>query len=433
MKKLFSKFNKFQIIVLAGLAILVVGLGLYSKLSARVGNLGPKDLKVYADEIVKTCGATDKPSSSQRCYDEHVPKLLDKISMEQAFDVIKIIQDSNGGYWFCHAAGHNISAQEYRRDPSKWKDVMTRCPTGICSNGCIHGALQEHFSAESLNGTQIHELMPDLNGICEKRSNWNPTKQEQSSCYHELGHLSLYLTNSNVVQAAEICDKIGKRLDGRDYLQTCHEGIFMQIFEPREPEDFALIYSLVPLKEKLPACEKFTTGVEKGACWKIGWQEKTESFCRSFSGDLIGACFREAWVVNDDKIETADGIMDYCSYSSDTAEKRKCYNKLFYALMSKFEFDDQRVIKICVSLTDADVKGQCFANTASRMIETDKRLIDRSVSICKQAEAYGVEGKCYDELIFYSTFVFKRGSNETSQLCNLFPNPWKERCLSYKN
>jgi hypothetical protein len=203
----------------------------------------------------------------------------------------------------------------------------------------------------------------------------------------------------------------------------------MQVFEPREPDDFSLIYNIVPEKEKLAACEKYTQGIEKGACWKIGWKNKYKEFCDAFPGDVRYACFREAWVINDDKIKSAEGIINYCSYTDDPAEKKKCYNKLVYGLMATFDFDVEKMKPICSNLP-AGIKDQCFANTASRLIETDKNLIDQSLAICAYAAKLGVAGDCYDELSYYSSFLFASSSPEFTKLCNGLPTDWRAKCLT---
>ncbi|MCP6719994.1 MAG: hypothetical protein KJI72_01530 [Patescibacteria group bacterium] len=383
-------------------------------------------LEEHADRMIEKC---KKAGSNQRCYDEEIPHLMDFISMKEAFEVTKIIQEKDPTYWFCHELGHNLSEKEYAKDPAKWKDVVTSCPVGMCSNGCVHGAIQRHFIAASLDNTQLQELLPVVESLCERRTNWNPTPLEQASCYHELGHLSHYLTDTNIPKSKELCDTIALKEDGRNYLQTCYEGMFMQLFEPREPEDFALIYNIVPYKEKLGVCEQYTSGVEKGACWKIGWLGKEKEFCNQFTGEIRGACFREAWVIQDEKIETPEGIVEYCNYSDDPTEKRKCYNKLYYSLMAKFEFDEERMKPICMGLPRA-LQGQCFANTASRMIETDKRLVEKALSMCAFAATLGVERECYGELAHYATFALHAQSDESLSLCNSLPEPWSTSCLS---
>lgn len=388
------------------------------------------NLLTISNEIIEVCS---KEKSRQACYDKKIPLIMDDgVSMEDSFEVVKLIQNKDNGYWFCHAVAHSLSKKEYFKDVTKWRDIMTRVPLGICSNGGLHGALQAHFSSEALNGVQIEEVMPQLQTICEKRVNWQPTQQQQSSCYHELGHLSMYLTGGNVVNAGKICDVVSWRNDGRNYLQTCNEGIFMQVFEPREPDDFGLIYNLIPEKEKLSACEKYTDGLEKGGCWKGGWTNSYKNFCNQFSGDLRLACFREAWVIESEWMDTAEEVVDYCSYSEDMTEKTKCYNKLFYGLMSSDNFDTKRVKSICLALP-REIKEQCFANMASRLIETDKRLISESVAICEEAETLGVSSKCYIELIHYASFVFIHGSEDFTKLCSALPEIWKNDCFKTNN
>lgn len=416
-RKIFHNYSAINLVAIIAAGLTIAFLFNNSNFD---GSKNKINLVKIADEIVASCA---HENSRQVCYDTQIPKILDNgVTLEQSFDVIQLIQNQDKGYWFCHAVAHKLSQKEYYKDPSKWREVMTRIPIGICSNGGLHGALQAHFSSEALSGAQIKELMPDLETICEKRPNWQATAQQQSSCYHELGHLSMYLTDGDIEAASYVCDTVGVKSDGRNYLQTCHEGIFMQVFEPREPDDFALIYNIVPQKEKLTICEKYTEGIDKGACWKIGWKEKYKEFCNKFSGDLHYACFREAWVVNDEKIQSAKGVMDYCSYSDDNLEQRKCYNKLFYGLMSMTNFDTEKIESICIDLP-GKVKNQCFANIASRLIETDRRLINQSVDVCKYAASLGVAEECYNELVHYANFIFLSGSDDFNKLCRALPDP----------
>lgn len=387
----------------------------------------PQTIEARAREVVDLCSDAN---SRQACYDIEIPRLMNEgLSMEESFEVIRKVQADDPGYWFCHAGAHKISANEYYRDPSQWANVMTRCPVGICSNGCLHGTLQERFKAESLSGAQMEELLPDLQDICEPRENWSPTEQERASCYHEIGHLSMYLTGGDVVASGAVCDRMAVRPDGRDYRQTCYEGVFMQVFEPREPDDFALIYDIVPAKERLSQCDMYLPGVEKGACWKIGWIDGYRDFCDALSGGMRSACFREAWVVESDRLTaSADAILGFCSYSDDAVEKRKCFNTLFYGVMATVHFDVEKMKPLCDALP-FDVKNQCYANTASRMIETDGTLGGQALALCGHASEVGAGDACYAELAHYASFVFRPGSERFLGLCAGMPEPWRATCL----
>ena len=423
---MFKILNRKSIVLLFFLILIAVGTVFFIR---NIVQQNAGMIEAYVASILEKCSTGASSGERRICYEAQVPKLLDTISLKDAFRITELIQEQDTDYLWCHNMGHQISEREYAKDPAQWKSVMNQCPVGTCSNGCIHGAIQAHFRAASVSGAQLENLIPDLQNLCEEREGWNPTGLEQASCYHELGHLSVYLTGSDIHKSAEICNRVGIKDDGRNFLQTCNEGIFMQVFEPRDPEDFALVYNLIPQKEVLSSCEQFE-GEEKGACWERGWGGNASSFCEQFVGEMESACIRESWVVYDkEKIKTPEGVIEFCSYSQDPSEKRKCYNGLFYSLMSLFEFNEERMKKLCTGLPE-DVMSQCFANTASRMIETDKDLVARSIAVCEYARNFGVEEQCYLELLYYSDFSFHPGSKELEQYCSHIPEPWNTKCIN---
>lgn len=403
-------------------------------LLTHIGSLSSPNVSLenYTAKVLEKCSQESSAGDRRICYEKEVPKLMGDITLKDAFHITELIQDKDKEYAWCHNMGHQISEREYAKDPSQWKDVMAQCPIGTCSNGCLHGAIQAHFRTASVAGIQLKELISDLKTLCEERDNWRPTGLEQASCYHELGHFSLYLTNTNIQEAADICQIVGVKKDGRNFVRTCNEGIFMQVFEPREPEDFALIYKLIPNKNILPSCEQLE-GEAKGACWATAWGGDARPFCANFEGETHSACMREAWIAYDKEvIQTAEGVLEYCSYSTEASEKKKCYNTLFYSLMSMFEFDENRMKKLCENLP-LEVKGQCFANTASRMVETDKDLVARAVSVCEDAAKFNLAEQCFRELLYYASFSLHPNTKELTQFCNHFPNTQQKKCLGGNN
>ena len=367
---------------------------------------GNKEIKFqeYADQIGETCS-----SSSYRpgCYDEEIPKLMEVLSMEEVFEVTRLVQEQDQEYWYCHVLGHNISAMETAKNPDGWKEVVARCPSGMCSNGCIHGAFQERFRAESLPDAAIEALKPELEGICKKRSNWNPTGLEQATCSHALGHLTMYITDADIHKSIRLCEQVVADVDGRNFSQLCYDGVFMQIFQPLEPEDFALVEGKQPTKGELP------------------------SLCNQFTGAVRSSCWTEGWPLSVQQLKTPEGLVEFCGFlRDDSMQYQRCYEALIYVLTAvEFNFDEVRLIEFCGGLPQQR-RGQCFANAASRMVETDARLIDKSVALCSAAQAAGVEERCYQELLFYSTYNFHPESEEFFSLCSKLPDPWGDRCLA---
>ena len=359
-------------------------------------------LEKYAEDILANCSSVTR---RQSCYDVEIPKLLGRISMEGAFGVTRLIQEKDSGYFYCHVLGHNISAKETSKDPDKWKDVVARCPSNLCSNGCIHGAFQERFRAEALPDAAIEELKPELLGVCEKRPGWNPTDMERATCYHALGHLTMYMTDANIHKSTALCEEITQDASSQRFTPICFDGAFMQIFQPLEPEDFALIEGKQPTREELP------------------------SFCKDFEGNRKGSCWNEGWPLFQEKITTPEGVVEFCSTLKELDLQHRCYNAMFYVVPTQFQLDENRIQKFCSGLPDPQ-RGKCFANAASRFIETDASLVANSARMCEYAASFGAEEECYRELLFYSTYNFHEGSEDFLRMCSALPQAWENKCLA---
>jgi len=356
-------------------------------------------LNDYTKEIIEKCS---KENYRPGCYDKEIPKLLDRISMEDAFRVTRVVQKNEGDkYMYCHVLGHNLSAKETAKDPDKWKDVITRCPSGTCSNGCIHGAFQERFRTETMNNKAIDELIPELKTVCEARGTWSPTGLERASCYHAIGHLIMFISDGDINKSNEVCEKLPE-----SYLQMCYDGNFMQIFQPLGQEDIDLVKDFAPKNQK-----------------------EAELFCSKYTGLKNSSCHQESWPLYFEQIKTPDGLVKFCSYSSDVNKQNMCYNALFYVVSAQMNLDLVRIKEFCLGLPDSR-KSLCFSNSASRMIETDYNLADKAASLCKDGEALGVGDQCYKELIQYSTFNYHPNSEGASYLCNALPEPWKSQCFN---
>lgn len=365
--------------------------------------LNNAELTKYAERILEACATS---SRRQDCYDKEIPKLMASLSMEKVFEVTKIVQEKDQNYWYCHVLGHELSARETAEDPSRWKEVVARCPLGMCSNGCLHGAFQERFRTDAMPDADIPTLTKELEGICTVRPNWKPTGMERATCYHALGHLAMYVTAAETKKSLALCDAISQKENAEQFLQICYDGVFMQIFQPLEPEDFALVKGKQPAKEEL------------------------RDFCLQFIGVRQGSCWSEGWPLYLQEIVKPDGLMKFCSTPTEPREQNRCFSAMFYVLTAtQWHLDENRINAFCGKLPK-ERQGQCFANAASRAVETDARLADKSAAICSLAVSAGVADECYNELLVYSTYNFHIGSKEFFDLCNRLPEPWNTQCLA---
>ncbi len=367
----------------------------------------------YARAVMAACAAKPFPPA---CYDEEIPKLTDEISMEDAFEVIKIIQANDPRYLYCHVVSHKLSDREVEKNPAGWKEVITRCPMTFCNNGCLHGALIQRFNSESLTEKQIAEVLPDLKDVCEPRGAWNPVEVERSMCYHALGHLVMYMTGANIARSVGLCKDIGAKSDGRSYVQTCTEGVFMQIFQPLEPEDFALVKNLTPTKEKAAEfCAPYRSYADAGLAWN--------------------ACRREAWPLFRKEILTPEGLVNFCSYADNPTWHMNCFASVLNIVVIELVVERgggkiEKQVEFCDALPPGMPRETCFAHTGRQLLQLDPREYeDRALAICREAETRGIGKVCYEELIRLTRWSFPAGSEDLKRRCRNLPTPWDAKCL----
>lgn len=397
------KKKEIKLIIFALLIIVLTELSILQNGALKKSEFA--DLSYLANQIIEKCA-----SSSYRptCYDEQVPKLMDKpynISLEEAFKITRIIQAQDSSFQYCHVLGHRLSSKEVAKNPQSWMNIIPRCPAnGMCANGCLHGALQERFRSESLSDEQIETVIPDLQIACEARSNWNPTGLDQAICYHGLGHLTMYMTNADFEKSLEICDRIAKKDDGRDLTGVCYEGLFMQLFQPLEPEDFALAQGKEPKKDQLSTfCGQFGTKRQQQACWEEGWP-----------------LYREA-------IKTAEGIVNFCSRSPNPLQKDHCYDMIFHTVGQGSNFDADKITKLCNQIP-LKRRGLCFASGALSMIQADKKFVDQATKFCLSAKPDKATDECYSRLADFATYNFHKGTEDLNRFCSGLPENLRPRC-----
>jgi hypothetical protein len=362
----------------------------------------------YNEEIATVLQTCADESYRPACYDRELPKYMDQgYSMEAVFEITKAVQEKDTTYQYCHVLGHYLSQKETAKDPSKWKEVIARAPRGICSNGAIHGAFQERFRAESLPDASVAELKAELSGVCEPRVGWDGTPLEQASCLHALGHLTMYATDGNIDKSLTLCAELVPPDGDRNMnLQLCYDGAFMQIFQPLEPEDIALVDH-----------------------YDVDTPEKAATFCRQYTDEQFGSCVSESWPLSKEMVQNPTQIASRCEPVAGTGwQHERCLNGMFYVAVAIMNLESEQVMDFCTKVP-TDFTGRCFGNAVTRMIEVDWDNTKKATELCAAVGPDGARQACFDELLKHSTYSFKVGSPEFVLLCENMPSPQKEECF----
>lgn len=413
----FKPFSIFPTTTLLLIALILVESSVLINFFPSNSNL---TLQAYADQVIAACNSEQwKPG----CYDKQIPRLMDKISMEDAFQVVRFVQQADSKYLYCHVVAHELSYKEAQKDPDGWKDVITRCPSTLCNNGCLHGSMMERFNNESLTDEEITEIKPELLDICEPRGSWHPVEMERSMCYHGMGHLFMFMTSADITKSLALCEYTGIKKDGRNYVQTCSQGVYMILYQAIEPEDAALVEKIAPksLKERDQLCSKFSD---------LYWES-----CMTESWPLSRALVMHPQTTPHQPVDF-EQLNIACAYAKQTSIQTKCYETWLSMLVTILlvDMNDQQTqfqtySDMCLNIPP-QVKDRCFSFGAFRLVQIDPVFSKKALALCSEAEKYQSDIACYSELAKNANNFFNSGAPQAVEYCEVFPVNWRESCLA---
>lgn len=384
-----------------GIVLLTLCIGVFAWILLAEGS---SELRGYVDEVTELCA--DAPHRST-CYNESVPEYYTELGFKEMFDLVNLVQREDPAYGYCHLTAHKIAEYEVQRDPSQWMDIMVKCPpNGMCANGCMHGALITRFvgAEEGMSDGEIDQAVLELDGACEPREGWNPTGLDKGNCYHGLGHLSMYMTLGDIGHSLAVCDRIAKQTPSGNMSELCYGGVFMQLFQPLEPEDFAMVAHIDVSREN------FT------------------EFCSSFPRDGgRSPCFQRGSMLFEGATSNGPAMKEFCEQSSDASIVEQCYDMVFSLVGSGSDFNLNLMDSICRTVED-ERQGHCYGMATINMIDADPMFVPEVPVFCSMAPNDAATDECYTRVARYAPYRFNRGTPEYEALCSVLPEDKQPRC-----
>lgn len=360
-------------------------------------------IEAHAQHAYETCAGN---SNKEACYEEAIAPLYPELTMLEVFDVIRALRRIDTGYQFCHLLAHQLGEMAVAENPDRWIDVVPLNPVdGLCSNGFIHGAVIGRFRDDVLTGDKLSRAIQDFAIACEPRDNWHPTDLDRAICYHGLGHLYTFVTNAHLQEAARICEETANKPTG-DFRRVCREGVFMQIYQPVEPDDFDLIEQL-PVK---PTAENY-----RDLCSVYELPEER------------GACMREAWPLFREAIFNDGYAGAFCARQPNQREEDACFDAIT-SIVGRFSLNDpNKLAKTCLSMPD-ERQQQCFDRSALAALEEDRNAGALAIALCNTAPNH-MQEQCLSFIAERASFVFGPGEMR-EPFCAALPDKYRARCTN---
>lgn len=356
-----------------------------------------------AKRIVAECATMQ--GDHEPCYESAVPALYPSMSMPQLFDIVRTIRTLDPKYQFCHVLAHKLGERAIADDPNAWLQAIPMNPTdGLCSNGFIHGVIVGRFDNAVLDDATIDAYTPDFARACEPHDGWQPSALDQAMCYHGMGHLFDFITNAKIPKALALCQTVAQS-DTGDFRQVCLEGVFMQFYQPLEPEDYALV-------------DKLSVKLTK---------DTVRSFCNSFSGpEVRGACLRESWPLFKEGIQSGLGVTDFCSGQPNTIEERHCYESVSSIVGRVWLGKPTASASTCDNFP-AKWQSLCYAFSAQAVLEENRNDAPGALAVCELGVPV-VGTSCVEALVDRARFIFGNDDAARRSFCAHVPDFLKEKC-----
>lgn len=361
---------------------------------------GPRvSAEAKAQEALASCAEASDPAP---CYEERIPNLYPELTVPQIFDIVREVRRADSRYQFCHVLAHKLGERVVAEDPQEWMHAIALNPIdGMCSNGFVHGVTTGRFRAEVLSPETIEQFIGDFTAACAPRADWSPNDLDRAICYHGLGHLYDFITNADIPAALVLCSRTAPA----GYERMCIEGVFMQIYQPLEPDDFALIEQM----EDKPS----TTTVRR--------------YCAGYEKDEYeGACLRESWPYFADSIRDGSYVGKFCSGQPNEEQTLACYQGAT-SIIGRMSLDDPKKAAAACSKLPQERQGLCFSYSAETVIQEDRNDASQAVALCNVASGKERD-TCFAHLLDHADFVFGKNKSQYGGLCKALPAPWGAQC-----
>ena len=179
----------------------------------------------------------------------------------------------------------------------------------------------------------------------------------------------------------------------------------MQIYQPLEPDDFAL---LDLLKEK-PSAQNY------------------RRLCAAYTDNgEEGACLREAWPLFRDGIRFGTDVGTFCARQPDAAEEEACYETAAAIVGRTSLGKSDTAVAACQHFPKTRQK-LCFIALAQSALEEDRTNADGAIDLCRAADD-AVAKECLATLAHRASFIFASGSAEKTQFCATLLEESDVRC-----
>ena len=195
----------------------------YSQLFDSYGLRAPyplEDSASYLHAQMHTCFGTKEYQQNiwrSDCYQALGKLVMAHFEIRDSLKGLAEIQTEPKIRPWCHAFGHVLGQQEFKKTGSIAETFLACSSQIACGEGCFHGAVEGYL--QSHGGGVTKEV---IRSACDKKTIANTVTF--AACIHGLGHAAMLEEGENIQKALPLCEYLPSDNDRH----ICYSGVFME-------------------------------------------------------------------------------------------------------------------------------------------------------------------------------------------------------------
>lgn len=258
--------NKYTILFICILLFVSLGI-LFSKASALpswqdLSTSPPQDIKSQEQEartLAQNCRTSPR---TEFCYAEGFGELTTRYDLDYAREVLLKVQSLDPTTEGCHFIAHSMAAAAVRKDPENWQQALDNTTPAECTGGYLMGVMEERHRSHDNHSTHNHD--DSLMSMCQLIENQG--RDQEQSCAHIVGHLTLTSTKGDLDHALQQCAGLPSHIQ-----YECFGGVFMEseVRQNLVSHGYAerLPWNDEAIRDQEDICHQ-QTGLAAKACWR---------------------------------------------------------------------------------------------------------------------------------------------------------------------
>lgn len=386
-------------VLIVFLSFFVLGLAIVYVYSFKLVKSSQKERPFgIASEVERLYAACDRYSHKEQCYADGFYRLSQKTDLTFAKNILLALQrkdprDARG----CHLMAHKIAYAQMEKDPSKWKELLSKQDPNFCTGGFMHGILEKHMQADQKFGLTADQF-PVICSIVKD--------QGTLSCNHILGHLLLVEKGGYIDYALGIC----KDVTDNAARYECMSGVFM---------------------ENLTRLNLVDHKLAKPLPWNVENTKKIEALCSRHSGEQAEACWKEiSYMYITISDEDPTGLYNKCYSLAQKNFQEACYIYGAGNMVVFSNFKAANLPRVCAPFIekDWDMYDKCLGQITGSMMASSPEFRDNVISVCTTA-ARGYNAHCFRQ-IGYRLKRANLSDKQKREYCQNAPVDYKEDCIN---